>query len=175
MPFPPFSISIGVVRSLLFVYSCILCKLVLFHFGCFIFFSKKGGPVNWHDVPVPRDMLVSSLGMARCVMHKHGRKMSSSELALATRAEWHNRASCAEKTTSSNLARCDRTARHDRAACVGFSAPISFFFPPFSFFFLTSSLSTTVKPSPPHLATPLPTQIYTHILHFSLLNCVVPS
>jgi len=71
--------------------------LVSFWLFYFLFEKKNLCTVNVHDVPVPRGTLVTSLGMACCVPHKHGRQKSSRDLARVDRAEWHDRAACAEK------------------------------------------------------------------------------
>jgi len=119
---PPFCIP------MYFVYTC----FVSFWLFYFLFSnSKKKVPVNWHDVPVPRGTFVSSLSIARCVPHKHGRQMSSSELARVTRAYRHDRASCAttKKKTTHPAIWHGVTVPHGTTVptASGFSAPISFF------------------------------------------------
>ena len=126
---------------------CILMYFTCFvSFWLFIFFLKKKlCTMNWHDEPVPRGTLVPSLGMAHCVPHKHGRQKSSSNLARVDRAEWHERAACAEKVHPAIW--------HEGTVppATGFFACDFLLFPSFSCFFLSSSLSTKAKTltSPP--------------------------
>ena len=117
----------------------------------FPFEKKKLCIVNLHDLPVPRGTLVPSQGMARCVSHKHSRQKSSSDLArwpvlngttvLPVPKKFIQQFGTGGPCRTAQLCRLRRL----------FLRLISFFFPSFSCFFLTSSLSTKAKTltSPP--------------------------
>ena len=124
-------------RLFLCVYSCILCNTNLLNCGCFVLILKKnkGGPVNWHGVPVSMGTLVPNLS-------KHARDRAQGQ------------------KLPSDLARGARAWRHARATCTGllFASGASFLlhFPSSSSLLLSPRDQTLLPPLP---STPLPPQI----------------